>query len=134
MFGIISELVPQNRLQISLFKNLNNQLQELNTIIKLAQTIKLNIPYNVSAMKYHIKNNLIMIFTGYNLESFKCQVLADEFASPSKILWEYNKHKNTNINFKSITDFKEFKEEDAPLIVNWNYVSPEFKEKYFKSW
>lgn len=130
MFGLIKELVPQNRLQKTLFKNLNNQLQVLNHIVTLTQTIELNKPYTVTLLS-GLKR--VLICTGYNKESFKCQVLADSGASPAQILWVYNKNKATNIGYKAILDFKEFKEEDAPLIVNWNYVSPEFKEKYFKS-
>lgn len=136
MFGLIKELVPQNRLQKTLFKNLNNQLQVLNHIVKLTQTIELNKPYTVTLLS-GLKR--VLICTGYNKESFKCQVLADSGASPAQILWVYNKNKvtiknkATNISYKAILDFKEFKEEDAPLIINWNYVSPEFKEKYFKS-
>jgi hypothetical protein len=135
MFGLIKELVPQNRLQKTLFKNLNKSVQDLNDIITLVQALELNKPYIVTVKGYFNKSiKKIVVFTGYNKESFKCRVLADEVATLSDIKYQYNGHRALNINFKYIGDFKEFNEDEAPLIVNWNYVSKEFKEKYFKSW
>lgn len=115
-------------------------IAQQNKIIEEAQR-KINLIKKVSSPRTYLltfkgsgKKSVLKVkeTTGYPYLTLVGTLLAEEFKEPLNHLSVGKNLKSYEIQIRFLNDIEPFDPESIPLLVNWEWLTKEFKDTYFK--
>lgn len=108
-------------------------IERIRLIQQWGTNLKFGVPLRISAKLWSAKymksviQGLVVIPFALNRSSIRCSILASE----EDVFEDLRDDSVHLIKFRKIVDMREWTKEEAPLIVNWGFISPEFKRELF---
>ena len=110
--------------QKKLVERLDEKVNEYTRIRKLVKGLKMNVVYKITYQYYNETREFIGSVKNFNKQSIRFDVDAREK------LAEFEVKQTVTVPFPQIVSYEKW-DEQAPLLINWEYISPSLKEKFF---